>query len=158
MLIALALLSLQILLAGIGLWWMLAKRLHYLGFEIASPYNFFIGAVLFFQLPIYFLVAQSAGAAEGIRAVVDGNSVIDAKKIQQKWAWLHPTMALSSMAVAGGMCSVVIRREKVQEKKHQAPIGVRDYVAERQTQHKNERPKRQTVPDDDDDEDEDEDR
>lgn len=132
MLLTLFLLSLQVTFAGVGLWWMLAKRLHYAGYEIPSPHNFFMGAVLFFQLPLYFFVGQSAGAAEVIRSVMGGNTYIDTKKIQQKWGWLHPTITGSSAAIAGLIGACTLRREKVTATRHESPIGVRDYVRDRQ--------------------------
>jgi hypothetical protein len=122
------LLGAQVMLMGIGLWWMIAKRLHYDGYEIRTPANFFMGILLFFQLPMCFFIGTSAGAAEAIRAVVAGQQVIDGKKMQQKYWWIDPAVTGGAVLLAAGIGLFSARPEKSNFRPHEAPIGVRDYV------------------------------
>lgn len=122
------LLGAQVILMGIGLWWMIAKRLHYSGYEIRTPANFFMGILLFFQLPMCFFIGTSAGAAEAIRAIVSGQVTVDAKKIQQKYWWIDPAVTGGAVVIAIGIGVLSIRPEPSKVKPHEAPIGVRDYV------------------------------
>ncbi|QEL14622.1 hypothetical protein [Limnoglobus roseus] len=122
------LLGFQVVLAGVGLWWMFAKRLHYAGYEIRTPSNFYMGVMLFFQLPMCFFVGTSAGAAEAINALVSKQPQVDTKKIQKKWWWIDPALSGTAVVLAAGIAAVSVRREQVEVKPHEAPIGVRDYV------------------------------
>lgn len=124
----LCLLGFQVVFAGIGLWWMLAKRLHYAGYEIVTPSNFYMGVMLFFQLPMCFFVGTSAGAAESIKAVISRAPPVDAKKLQKKWWWIDPAITGGAAVMAAGIGALSIRREKGTFKPHEAPIGVHDYV------------------------------
>jgi hypothetical protein len=122
------LLGFQVLLMGIGLWWMIAKRLHYAGYEILTPANFFMGTLLFFQLPMCFFIGTSAGAAEAIRGVMARQQAADTKKMQQKYWWIDPAVTGGAILVAIGIGAVSVRPEQLNMKPHEAPIGVRDYV------------------------------
>ncbi len=121
-------LGFQVMLMGIGLWWMVAKRLHYEGFEIRTPANFFMGALLFFQLPMCFFIGTSTGAAEAIRAVVAGRQTVDAKKMQEKYWWIDPTVSGGAVVIAVVIGLVSVRAVKAQGVSHESPVGVRDYV------------------------------
>ena len=123
-------LGFQVLLCGVGLWWMIAKRLHYAGYEIRTPSNFYMGTLLFFQLPMCFFVGTSAGAAEAIRALVSNQPPVDAKKMQKKYWWIDPAISGGAVVLAVGIGLLTIRREPSSVKPHEAPIGVRDYVFE----------------------------
>lgn len=133
------LLGFQVMLMGVGLWWMIAKRLHYAGYEIRTPANFFMGLLLFFQLPMCFFIGTSTGAAEAIRAIVAGNQSVDTKKLQQKYWWIDPTVTVGAVLIAVGIGFSAVRPEKSEEKPHQAPIGVRDYVFDYKQQEAQER-------------------
>lgn len=122
------LLGFQVVLMGVGLWWMIAKRLHYAGYEIRTPANFFMGVLLFFQLPMCFFIGTSAGAAEAIRAIVSGQQAVDSKKIQQKYWWIDPAVTGGALVFAAGIALFTVRPEKSNIRPHEAPIGVRDYV------------------------------
>ncbi len=122
------LLGFQVMLMGIGLWWMIAKRLHYAGYEIRTPANFFMGVLLFFQLPMCFFIGTSAGAAEAIRGVVSRQQAVDGKKLQQKYWWIDPAVTGGAVLVAAGIGLFTGRPEKSNYKPHEAPVGVRDYV------------------------------
>lgn len=122
------LLGTQVMLMGIGLWWMIAKRLHYAGYEIRTPANFFMGILLFFQLPMCFFIGTSAGAAEAIRAIVSGHASVDAKKLQQKYWWIDPAVTGGAVVIAVAIGVFSTRPEPPKVKPHEAPIGVRDYV------------------------------
>jgi hypothetical protein len=122
------LLGAQVMLMGVGLWWMIAKRLHYGGYEIRTPVNFFMGILLFLQLPMCFFIGTSAGAAEAIRAVVAGQQAIDGKKLQQKYWWIDPAVTGGAALLAAGIGLFTARPEKSKVLPHEAPIGVRDYV------------------------------
>jgi hypothetical protein len=122
------LLGFQVMLMGIGLWWMIAKRLNYAGYEILTPANFFMGALLFFQLPMCFFIGTSAGAAEAIRAIVSGHQTVDGKKLQQKYWWIDPTVTGGAVVLAAGIALFSVRPEKSKLRPHEAPVGVRDYV------------------------------
>jgi hypothetical protein len=90
---------------------------------------------LFFQLPAYFLVGQSVGAAETVKSILSGQGAnVDAKMVRQKWSWVHPSMVGGSVGLAALVAAFSIRPEKVQSIRHQAPVGVRDYVREQQRQ------------------------
>ncbi len=122
-------LGIQVILAGLGLWWMFAKRLHYADFEIRTPSNFYMGTILFFQLPMSFFVGASAGAAESIKAVISKQpQAMDAKKIQKKWWWIDPALTGSAVVAAVGIGAYSVRRQQPEVKTHEAPIGVYDYV------------------------------
>ena len=133
------LLGFQVMLMGIGLWWMIAKRLHYAGYEVRTPSNFFMGLLLFFQLPMCFFIGTSAGAAEAIRAIVSRQQVVDTKKMQQKYWWIDPAVTGGAIAIALGIGFVSLRPEKSNVKPHEAPIGVRDYVFDFKQQEAQER-------------------
>ncbi len=133
------LLGFQVMLMGVGLWWMIAKRLHYAGYEIRTPANFFMGLLLFFQLPMCFFIGTSAGAAEAIRAIISGHQNIDTKKIQQKYWWIDPAVTGGAVLVAFGIGFAAVRPEKSNEKPHEAPIGVHDYVFDFKQQEAQER-------------------
>lgn len=130
----LCLLGFQVVIAGVGLWWMLAKRLHYAGYEIVTPSNFYMGVMLFFQLPMCFFVGTSAGAAEAIKAVVSRQPQVDAKKIQKKWWWIDPAITGGAVVLAAGIGVGTVRREKGTFKPHEAPVGVHDYVFDHKQQ------------------------
>lgn len=133
------LLGFQVMLMGVGLWWMIAKRLHYAGHEIRTPANFFMGLLLFFQLPMCFFIGTSAGAAEAIRAIVSGHQTIDTKKIQQKYWWIDPAVTGGAILIAIGIGISSLRPEKSDERPHEAPVGVRDYVFDYKQQEAQER-------------------
>ncbi len=122
------LLGTQVMLMGIGLWWMVAKRLNYAGYEIRTPANFFMGVILFFQLPMCFFIGTSAGAAESIRAIVAGQGVVDGKKLHQKYWWIDPAVTGGAVLLAAGIGLFTVRPERSDFRPHEAPIGVRDYV------------------------------
>lgn len=135
----LLLLGFQVMLMGIGLWWMIAKRLHYEGYEIRTPANFFMGIVLFFQLPMCFFIGTSAGAAEAIRAIVSGQQHVDAKKIQQKYWWIDPAVTGGAVLIAIGIGLATVRPEEPVRPRHEVPVGVRDYVFDYKQQQVHER-------------------
>lgn len=135
----LLLLGFQVMLMGIGLWWIIAKRLHYAGYEIRTPANCYMGLLLFFQLPMCFFIGTSTGAAEAIKAIVSGHQTIDTKKIQHKYWWIDPAVTGGAVLIAVGIGFASVRPERSNVKPHEAPIGVRDYVFDYKQQEAQER-------------------
>lgn len=146
------LLGFQVMLCGIGLWWMIAKRLHYAGYEIRTPANFYMGALLFFQLPMCFFVGTSAGAAESIKALIANQPPADTKKMQKKYWWIDPGISGGAVVLAMGVAALTVRREPSSIKPHEAPIGVRDYVFEHKQAEAHDERRRQYEDEEEDDE------
>jgi hypothetical protein len=126
-----AILGVQLILMAAGVFFMLSKRLP-LGntSEIASPWTFFMGAVLFFHVPISFMASGAAQAIETERARKVGNQQFSAKKFDERWGWLDSSITVAAVVLGAGCGIVGIRQKPITEQPYETPVGVRDYVFE----------------------------
>lgn len=122
-------------LAGVGLWWMCAKALPMGRAEIRRPHTFFMGVILFLQLPMAAGLGLAAGAAEGVKAARQGVDP-DPKAVQKKYAWMDVGVSAAAVALAAGV-GVLSARPRFDGRNlmdDEETVGVRDFVRERRQQ------------------------